>query len=773
MIAETQFTDNSMNVAIVGNCIPRQCGIATFTHDVATWLSADLGPGSEVFVIAMNDRPEGYDYPPIVGFEVLQSNPRDYLRAADFVNMSGADLVSLQHEFGIFGGPHGIYITDLLRDLRKPVVTTVHTVLEDPVPEKKEALIEVAELSDALIVMSSKSAEFLEEIYGVPREKVHVIHHGVPDFPFVDPNDEKGRWGLEGKTVLLTFGLLAPRKGIEYMIEALPLIVERFPDIVYVVLGATHPLLKKRKGETYRFSLKRRARELRVEDHVLFYDRFVSLEELVSFIASCDVYVTPYLDKFQIVSGTLAYAMGLGKPIVSTPYYYAVELLGDGRGVLAEFRDGESIAEGVTGLLEDPRRMAEMRKAAYEFGRRMTWREVAKEYVELYRAVLAGRRIAPVQVPAARQPISFRDLPRPKLDYLVRLTDSTGIIRKSHYDIPDKASGYTTDDNSLALSAAVLYHLQNDDEVSPELARGYLGFLSYMQMPDGRFHNMLSYDHAFEDDVGGHECQGLALAGLGLTVALESDEGIASLAKTMFDDALPSVDLASTRAMAYAICGCYHYMTRFPGASDVTGALERMAQALLESYERESAPEWRWFEPSLYYANGLLPRALLLAYRATHEERYREVGLESLEFLTEVSRANGVFDLVGDHGWYPRGGERARFRQLPIEAASLVEAYIDAYVIERDDLYLELSRAAMEWFLGRNVLKQPLYDFETSSCSDGLLLDEVDPNRGAAATIHFLLALLRISAAVHVEPFRVALDVFLRRGHHARERDST
>lgn len=741
-----------MSVAVVGNYIPRQCGLATFTYDVATWVSRELGLESDVFVVAMNDRPEGYDYPRMVRFEVLASNPRDYLRAADFVNMSGVDLVSLQHEFGIFGGPQGIYVTELLKDLRKPVVTTVHTIVPDPSTEKREALQKVASLSDALIVMSDKSVEFLEELYGVPREKVHMIHHGVPDFPFIDPNDEKGRWGLEGKTVLLTFGLLAARKGIEYMIDAMPPIVERFPDAVYVVLGATHPPAKKREGEKYRFSLKRRARELGVEGNVLFYDRFVSLEELVSFLASCDVYVTPYLDKFQIVSGTLAYAMGLGKPIVSTPYYYAEELLADGRGVLAEFQDGASMADGVIGILEDPDRMAQMRRRAYEYGRKMTWKEVAKEYVKLYRAVLAGRRVAPVQATPARQPISFRDLPRPKVAHLARLTDSTGIIHMAHYDIPDRASGYTTDDNALALAATVLHHLQTDDEDSLELARKYLGFLRYMQMPDGRFHNFLSYDLEFADDVGGEECQGRALAGLGLTVALEPNEGVASFAKSMFDDALPGLEFSNNRARAYSLCGCYHYMTRFPGASHVTGSLEKLAGDLLDDFERESSPDWRWFEPALYYANGLLPRALLLAYRATGEERCREVGISSLEFLTDVSTSNGVFDLVGDHGWYHRGGERARFRQLPIEAESLVAAYIDAYVIEREERYLELSRAAIEWFLGRNALKQPLYEFASGSCSDGLLLTEVDPNRGASSAIHFLLALLRISTAVHVEP---------------------
>lgn len=742
---------DKMNIAIIGNYVPRLCGIATFTFDVATWVARTLGPGSDVFVVAMNDREEGYNYPPMVRFEVLAKNPRDYPRASDYVNLSGVDLVSLQHEFGIFGGQRGIYVTDLLRDLKKPVVTTTHTVLPDPEPDRLQAMVETCALSDAVVVMSRKSVDFLEEYYGVPREKVHLIHHGVPDMPFAESGEHKGRWGLTGKTVLLTFGLLHTRKGIEYMIEAMPAIIERFPDAVYVVLGATHPPLKLKEGDKYRFFLKRRARELGVEDNVLFYDRFVSLEELTSFLAACDIYVTPYLDLNQIVSGTLAYAIGLGKPVISTPYYYAVELLGEGRGMVVPVRDPAAMSSAAIGLLAHPARMAEMREKAYSFGRQMIWEEVSKEYVGLFRRVLAGRKVAPAPA-AKRQPVLLRDLPRPKLDYLARMTDRTGAIHKSHFDIPDRASGYTTEDNALSLAATVLGHLQADDQESLELARIYIGFLRYMQRPDGLFHNVLNYDKTFADEVGGEECQGKALEGLGITVALESDEGLASFAKSLFDDAVESLELSSLRAVAYAVCGFYHYLTRLPGASIVIGALEREAEKLLEAYRRTATPGWEWFEDALYYANGILPRALLLAYRETGREPYREAALQSLDFLVRVSYRDGVFDLVGDQGWHRRGGERAKFAQLPIEAASMTAACVDAFLIEREDRYLELARAAFEWFLGRNVLNEPLYDFASFSCSDGLLFNEVDPNRGAEATTQWLLALLRIQTALHLEP---------------------
>lgn len=749
---ESRTPGSGMNVAFIGNYVPRQCGLATFTTDIATWVASALGPSSQVFVVAMNDRPEGYDYPPMVRFEVLASDPRDYPRAADFVNLSEVDLVCVQHEFGIFGGQKGIYITDLLRDLRKPVVTTAHTVLPDPEPDRLEAMVEVCRLSDAVVVMSEKSIDLLEEIYGCPRDKVHLIHHGVPDMPFADADDYKGRWGLSGKTVLLTFGLLHPRKGIEHAIQAMPAIVERFPDAVYVVLGATHPPVKKREGEKYRFSLLRLARELGVEDNVVFYDRFVTLEELSHFLAACDVYVTPYLDLNQIVSGTLAYAMGLGKPIISTPYHYAVELLEEGRGIVVPVEDSGAIAEAALGLLADPGLMARMREKSYAFGRKMIWRQVSTEYVDLFEEVLAGRMAAPRPPAVPRQPVKLRDLPEPRLDHLVRMTDGTGIIHGAHFDIPDRSSGYSTEDNAEALIASVLAHVQADDNTSLELARVYLGLLRYMQKDDGTFHDHLNYDKTFARNKGSRECQGKAIAALGLTVAVAPEDALVSFAKLMFDEAVRDIDLYYPRAVAYALCGCYHYLTRFPGASLAESALEALAARLMEAHGQNARPGWEWFEDSLSYANGLMPRALLLAHRATRGEEYRKTALESLEFLTRACFKEGFFDLVGDQGWYRRAGERARFNQLPIEATSLVEAYVDAYTVEKDERYMELARAAFDWFLGRNAVNEPLYDFASFNCADSLMRHGVSPNKSAEATIMWLIALLRVQTALHVGP---------------------
>lgn len=741
-----------MNVVIIGNHLPRQCGLATFTSDVALWISRTLGEGSNVFVVAMNDRPEPYDYPPVVMLQVDMNDPRDYSRAADFINLSDVDIVCLQHEFGIFGGIAGNYVVDLLHELEKPVVTTIHTALPDPPLEKKAALHAVADLSEALIVMSRKAGELVQQCYDVPAEKLHFIHHGVPDMPFENPEEHKQKWGLEGKIALMTFGLLHRGKGVEYMIEAMQQIVERFPNTVYVVLGATHPPLVQREGEKYRLSLKARVNELGLERNVLFYDRFVSLEELKEFLAATDIYVTPYLDMRQVVSGTLAYAIGLGKAIVSTPYYYAQEILAEGRGILVPPRDPEKLSEAVIHLLSNREELEEMRKRAYEFGRRMTWPEVAKEYVSLFEKVLAGREARGLELAAgkAKPIVSLRNLPKPKLDYLERLTDSTGIFSQAHFDVPAREAGYRVEDNALALTAVILFYLQLGDPKALDLARIYLPFLRQMQRPDGVFHSRLNYDGSFGDEAGSDECQGKAIVGLGICAALAEEEGIASLAKTMLDKALLSLDISSPRAAAYAVVGCYHYLSRFPGVTLALRTIRSMGQKILECYENNASEEWQWFEDTLYCANGILPRALFLCYRTTGEEIYLTRALETLDFLTQKSCADNMFDLVGDQGWYKKGGEKARFRQLPIEAASLCSAHIDAYIITEDRKHLELAVSAFEWFLGRNVLKEPVCHLASFSCSDGIQRAGLDPDCGAEAAIHWLTSLLSIQGIIHL-----------------------
>ncbi len=377
------YPESPNSIALIGNHLPRQCGIATFTTDLLEALAMEA-PEMDCWAMVMNDVPEGYFYPSKVRFEVNYKNLADYALAADFLNMNQVDTVCLQHEFEIFGGNGGSHILELLRNLRMSVITTLHTVLREPDSERKAILQELGSLSDRLVVMSHKAEEILKEVYGMPQEKIILIHHGIPDVPLVDPNYYKEQFGVEGRKVILTFGLISPRQSIEDMIDALPVIVSRHPETAYIVLGATHPRAKREEGESYRLSLQLRAREKGVEDHLIFHNRFVDLTELCQFLGAADIYVTLYFSREQVVSGTLAYALGAGKAIISTPYPYAEEMLNDGRGRIVPFHDSDALAAQVVDLFDNEVERHAMRKRAYTFCRNMIWKEVARRYLELF-----------------------------------------------------------------------------------------------------------------------------------------------------------------------------------------------------------------------------------------------------------------------------------------------------------------------------------------------------------------------------------------------------
>jgi glycosyltransferase involved in cell wall biosynthesis len=370
-------------VAFVGNHLPRQCGIATFTSDLCEAVAAEF-PLCRCLVGAVNDRPEGYNYPARIRFEIKEQEINSYRQAAHFLNANNVELVSVQHEFGIFGGPAGSHLLALLPDLNMPVVTTLHTVLRQPDPDQRALMDQLNELSDRFIVMAERGKDFLNEIYGIAPEKIDVIPHGIPEIPLIDPDINKHKFGLEGKIVLLTFGLLSPNKGIEYVIEALPAILEKHPDVVYIVLGSTHPNIVAREGESYRLQLERLAENRGVASNVIFCDRFVTLEELKQFIGAADIYITPYLNESQITSGTLAYAFGAGKAVISTPYWHAKELLANKRGILVPFANSERMGEAVNRYLSDAFLMTATRKRAWKLGRGMTWPVVARRHMESF-----------------------------------------------------------------------------------------------------------------------------------------------------------------------------------------------------------------------------------------------------------------------------------------------------------------------------------------------------------------------------------------------------
>ncbi|MDD5205726.1 MAG: glycosyltransferase family 4 protein, partial [Desulfobacterales bacterium] len=636
MPATGQYHPHPGKIAFIGNYPPRRCGIATFTSDLLTAL-VEENPAGECWAVAMNDVPEGYRYPGQVRFEVNQRMLAEYRLAADFLNMNRVEVVCLQHEFGIFGGENGAHVLDLLGNLRMPVVTTLHTVLQSPSSGQLAIARRIAQFSDRLVVMSRRGEQILQAVYGVPPEKIVLIHHGIPDVAFVDPNFYKDQYGVEGRKVILTFGLLSPGKGVETMIDALPAVVGEHPQAIYIVLGATHPHVKMEHGEAYRLSLQRRAREIGVGDHLIFHNRFVDLKELCEFLGAADIYVTPYLNREQIVSGTLAYALGTGKATVSTPYWYAEEMLAEGRGRIVPFQDSAALASQVNDLFAQEVERHAMRKRAYTFCRSMVWKEVARRYLEVFNQVRRERESMPRPVFRAKTMGAVpREIPQPRLDHIIRLTDDVGILQHAKFVVPDRFHGYCTDDNARALIAVLMAQdMMTDSDVITNLACTYISFLHYaFNEENGRFRNFMGYDRRWLEDVGSEDSHGRATWGLGKAVALAESEEIRAAAQGVFEKALPPLaDFNSPRAWAFALVGIYGYLSKFGGDSEVRRIRERLADKLMHLYRENASDEWPWIEDRVTYANGKISQALVMSGASLDDEEMLKAGLRSLEWL--------------------------------------------------------------------------------------------------------------------------------------------
>jgi glycosyltransferase involved in cell wall biosynthesis len=746
-------TSEIRKIAFVGDYLPRKCGIATFTSDLLTAVAAEH-PNTQCFAVPVNDVERGYDYPDVVRFEIEEQDLSSYKRAADFLNISNTDVVCLQHEFGIFGGPVGGHVLALLRELRMPVVTTLHTLLRDPKPEQRLVMQELIARSTRLVVMAERGRKMLQEIYQAPPAKIDLVPHGIPDMPFVDPNFYKDQFGVEGKLVLLTFGLLSPNKGIEHVLNALAEIVAEFSDVVYIVLGATHPNLVRENGEAYRLSLERLAKKNKVDGHVIFYNRFVELEELKEFIGAADIYLTPYLNEAQITSGTLAYSFGAGKAIISTPYWHATELLAEDRGVLVPFGDSKAIAREVIGLLRDETRRHAIRRNAYKLGREMVWSNVARLYMRSYevarleRAVLSRKLFATKTLDQQQ-----RELPELKLDHLSRMTDSTGLFQHAVFTVPQFSQGYCTDDNARAFILAVLLdELEEEPERVRTLATTYAAFLHHAFNPKTkRFHNFLSFDRRWLDEQGSDDSHGRALWALGMGVGRSPYRSLQNMCGQIFEQALPSVlEFTSPRAFAFTLLGLHEYLQRLSGDRLASQIREALTVRLLELCDPAAQPDWPWFEDALTYDNAKLPHALILSGRATGDKAVLERGLQTLRWLMQVQTAeSGDFRPIGSNGFYPRGGVRANFDQQPIDAHATISACLEAYRATSDFWWYEHAQRSFDWFLGWNDLGLELYSSNTGGCRDALHVDRVNQNQGAESTLSFLLSLAEVRLAQH------------------------
>jgi glycosyltransferase involved in cell wall biosynthesis len=732
-------------IAFVGDHLPRKCGIATFTSDLLAAV-ADAYPQSQCLSVSVNDIKGGYEYPEVVRFEIEEQDLPSYMRAADFLNISNVDIVCLQHEFGIFGGPAGGHILALLRELRMPVVTTLHTVLHEPRADQRRVMRELVSLSTRLVVMAERGRQMLQEIYQAPPTKIDLIPHGIPDVGFVDPTYFKDQFGVEGRVVLLTFGLLSPNKGIEYVLNALPHILEEFPEVVYIVLGATHPNELREHGGAYRLSLEILAKKNQIEKNVIFYNQFVDLETLKEFIGAADLYITPYLNEAQITSGTLAYTFGAGKAVISTPYWHAAELLAEDRGVLVPFGDAEAIAREVIGLLRDDTRRHAIRKNAYRIGREMVWGNVAQSYMRSFElSRLEGGAVSRKSLSAKTLDQKPRELPEIKLSHLSRMTDSTGVFQHAIFSVPNFSEGYCTDDNARAFILAVLLgELGEDPERMRTLATTCIAFLHHaFDLKTKRFHNHLSFDRRWLDELGSDDCQGRALWALGVGVGRSPYRSFQIMAGQLFATALPMLtELTSPRAWAFGLIGIHEYLRRLRGDSLANQTRETLTSRLMGLFEKNARRDWRWFEDSLSYDNAKLAHALILSGRATGQQAVFERGLQALRWLTELQISEkGHFRPIGTNGFYSRGGARANFDQQPIEAQATVSACLEAYRGTSDLWWYEQAQRAFDWFIGWNDLGLEVYSPETGGCRDGLHVDRVNRNEGAESTLAFLLSL--------------------------------
>jgi glycosyltransferase involved in cell wall biosynthesis len=732
-------------IALIGTYVPQRCGIATFTRDLRASLTR-ADPALGVDVVALKDGPTDVAYPSEVQFEIDRRRLGDYRDAATFLSRSRYDVLCLQHEFGIFGGRQGSHILDLIERVRMPVVTTLHTVLDDPDQAQREVVSAIGTLSDRVVVMTRRAREMLSRIYGVPRPRIAMIPHGVPDLAFVDPSYHKERYGLAGRKVILCFGLISRGKGLEYAVEAMPAVAEVHPDAVLVIAGETHPGVRQHEGDAYRDELQALADRLGVSDRVIFRNEFLDDTTLAEILTTADICVTPYLNPNQIVSGVLSYALGAGKAVVSTPYWHAEEALADGRGRLVPFRDGQAMAREIVSLLSDDAARLAMRKRAYDHARRTVWREVGAQYLNVIREVHRERASRPRIFAVEALETEMPDLPMPRLTHLAAISDDTGILQHARFAVADRDHGYCTDDNARALIVALLAQKSGrESELAGRLAGRYLGFLQHAFNPEtGRFRNFMTYDRRWTEAAGSEDSHGRALWALGF--ATQESARFAEASAELFLRALPVMSsIGSLRAAAFALVGLDHFLQRFSGATPARRARAELARRLSERFQAPARDDWPWPEDRVTYANGVLAQALIVSGDALGSAAMTEAGLRSLRWLVEIQTdPKGHFVPIGNAGWMTAAGHRARFDQQPIEAQHMVDALIEAHRVSGEARWLDEARRCLAWFLGRNDLEEPLVDLETGGCRDGLHPDGVNRNQGAESTLAWLHSLFRI-----------------------------
>lgn len=743
-----------MKLVYIGTYPPRECGIGTFTMNLYKSMinnndrnnsnNDDLNNAVEGFIVAMNDHEQTFNYPEEVKLTIRQEHQRDYLEAVKFINLSGADLCILEHEFGIYGGQNGIYILPLLHRLEIPLIVTLHTIVKTPSYNEKAILQEICKMAHKVVVMSHKAIEFLTGIYNVDKEKIAFIEHGVPDIQF-NQEQSKKEFKLENKKLLLTFGIISRNKGIETVIKALPRVIEKHPSVLYMVLGKTHPNVLRHSGEEYRNYLQRLIKSLNLDDHVFFMNEFVNQKELFKYLSASDIYITPYLNEAQITSGTLSYAIGVGSAVISTPYWHASELLANGRGRLFNFNDSDELARILLELLDNPTILHDLQKKAFDYGKTITWPKSGGKYVELVKHILATNPNVFVKKETSIDPLI---LPPFSLDHIKRMTDDTGIIQHAKFGIPNLKEGYCLDDNSRALLMVLMTYRQKKDKLALDLAPIYLSYIHYMQNKNGTFRNFLSFNRNFLDEVGSEDSFGRTIWALGYLMDNAPNDAYYQTGKLVFFDAAPNFEnIQSIRGIANTMLGISYYLKSNPSDDSMTERLRNLAGKLIKHYEINSSSSWKWFESILAYDNGILPLSLLHAAKRLNDDSIKEIAIESMNFLTEQTLKDGYLSIIGNEKWYSKEGGRSMFAQQPLDALAMVLMYHQAFHLTKDKEYLTKLFTCFMWFMGENDLRMNLFDFETKGCCDGFEKYGVNRNQGAESSLAYLISHLIVLQA--------------------------
>lgn len=740
----------NLKIACIGNYPPKKCGIATFTENLiksidSQYLNSEIK--AESHVIAINEDSTELTYPEIVKHTIRKNHQRDYIQAAEYINYSEADICILQHEFGIYGGDSGVYILSLLHKLKVPLMVTFHTILKEPSFNERIIVNEIGKLANKIIVMSKKAVYFLNKIYNIPEDKIAIIEHGVPDIKVDSQRELKKKFKIDNRKVILTFGLLGRSKGIEGVIHALPQVVRKHPDVLYIILGKTHPNVVKHSGEEYRNYLKKLINQYDIDENVYFHDEFVSEKDLYEYLNASDLYVTPYLNEAQITSGTLSYAVGAGNCVISTPYWHAQELLAHDRGILYEFGNSDQLSLIINDLFDDEYKLKSYRNRAKDYGRKIIWPKMGDTYKQI-----AVREAETYSYKEQKLIIDPSSLPNFNLDHLDRLTDSTGIIQHAKYSVPNYETGYCLDDNARALLLATLAIRQKNDSVALKLLPTYLSYIFHMQNPDGSFRNFMSYERKFLDEVGSEDSFGRAIWGLGVLIKYCKLKSIFDLGKEIFSKAFLYFDsIKFLRAKANMIVGICEYLNKFPSDEGMYVKLKEYIYSIADSYDEYSKDDWNWFENELTYDNAIIPLAFFHAYEIINDPRLLEIAEESTRFLEKYTLKDMHIRPIGNGRWFKKGDKPSEFDQQPLDAMAMVLMYEQAYSITDNREYLKKAFISFNWFLGDNDLRIPLYDYETHGCCDGLESHGVNRNQGAESTLAYLISHLYVLKAFESE----------------------